>query len=897
MKVRIKSLGLPKAAYGQQVNYGLSLGSGMQGDSSGSLKPKRTIGGVPREEANLEAEGGETVVGQISGDGIVDHMTIKGPRHSNGGVPMNLPDDSFIFSDTKSMKIKDPQILQMFGKTKGSYTPAELAKPYDISKYKAILMDPDTDRLSRNTAEIMIKNVVMKLGALALAQEAKKGFPQGIPEISKPYMEANGISEEDLIPELKAQAEQMQAMQQQQAMQMQQAQGMQQPQMQQQGMPPMMPDGQPAAMPQQGMVPPEQPMMDPRQMMAMQQEQQMMPPQPQQGMPMADSGIIVDGSVNEPIPVRFPMTEEEAARVQSGQNYKNSMFIKDNRIFNDVFRDSSKEQDRTGLGSPTPTVLSRPTQNFTTSEQLEQLRDYRSPISSVARQEAARLQQSPASAAARTISRVLTRNSYGGTPMAAYGMQLGGYDMPFIMGTGGMMRYDGGGETVTLPDGRVVPSTSVEALTYENRGITTSGGKEAAWEETVTEGKERENVKIARGSGSGSAPSSGWEGAICDMIKAGATWEQLTDPDAAEAATGSRKTHLSPNSAQAKAIWERCKGDQSIFEDKVDVKAHHIEAVENPTEGTCVCADTDGNPFPGHTPMSYEEILASGKIEGYTVEQKCQGFKEAFCTETTTELDPPIRPEKMDLMPLPAEISMSRGVADINPTTLDIVPTGERNYLDYRTAAQNDANAREQQIASIKTMPGVSIGQKQAMIAQVNSQDKSASIVTDVYNKNVATANELAKSDEAQAMRTQALQADLDSNYNQAVANAENQRTLNVNAIRDRRQRRRDDMYKMGVMKTSLENAAENYDWMGNFTGGTEVQQASFMRCVNAGNSPAACAEKYLPNASTTNVATNTTTPPAETPAPEPEPTAGTARYGRIVNPYIMASSVYPFNK
>ena len=249
MKVRIKSLGLPKAAYGQQANYGLSLnGSGNAGSMQSNefamksgLKPKRTIGGVPREEANLEAEGGETVVGQISGDGIVDHMTIKGPRHSSGGVPMNLPDDSFIFSDTKSMKIKDPQILQMFGKSKGSYTPAELAKPYDISKYKAILMDPDTDRLSRNTAEIMIKNIVMKLGALALAQEAKKGFPQSIPEIARPYMEANGITEEDLMPELKAQAEQMQAMQQQQAMQMQQAQAMQQPQMQQQGPPQGMP--------------------------------------------------------------------------------------------------------------------------------------------------------------------------------------------------------------------------------------------------------------------------------------------------------------------------------------------------------------------------------------------------------------------------------------------------------------------------------------------------------------------------------------------------------------------------------------------------------------------------------------------------------------------------------
>ena len=174
MKVRIKSLGLSKAAYGQQANYGLSLSSPGSASAIRSsehmmkpgLKPKKTITGVDRDKATLEAEGGETVVGQISGDGIVDHMTIKGPRHSDGGVPLDLPEDSFISSVTKD---------------------------------KTILMDPDTDRLSRNTAEIMIKNIVMKLGALALAQEAKKGFPQGIPEIAKPYMAANGISEEDKL--------------------------------------------------------------------------------------------------------------------------------------------------------------------------------------------------------------------------------------------------------------------------------------------------------------------------------------------------------------------------------------------------------------------------------------------------------------------------------------------------------------------------------------------------------------------------------------------------------------------------------------------------------------------------------------------------------------------------
>ena len=241
MKVRIKKLGkLKSAAYGgQQPDGALDVtpsafgGSDMYSANEG-MQVQKTLTSEPREEANLEAEGGETAFGPISGDTIPDHMVIKGPRHTNGGVPLNLPDDTFIFSDTKKMRINDPAILAMFGKKKkkGGYTPADLAKPYDIQKYKAILMDPKSDEKTVATAQMMIQNYVLKLGALALAQEAKKGFPQGIPEMARPYMEENKISEEDILPQ----------------------------------------EEEPA---------PEEPMMDPQQMMAMQQPQQpMMPPQP-----------------------------------------------------------------------------------------------------------------------------------------------------------------------------------------------------------------------------------------------------------------------------------------------------------------------------------------------------------------------------------------------------------------------------------------------------------------------------------------------------------------------------------------------------------------------------------------------------------------------------------------
>ena len=208
IKVRIKKL--PYAKTGTQVNGALVTdeSSFNNTDSQGymgkkRLKESKYITAVPREEANLEAEGGETVYGDINGDGMPEHKIIKGPRHSSGGVPLSLPDDTFIFSDTKGMLIKDPKILAMFGKggTNKSYTPAEIAKQYDIQKYRKILEDPDTDAIERKTAELMIKKYVIKLGCLALQQESQKGFPQGIPAVAKPCMEARGLTEEDILPD------------------------------------------------------------------------------------------------------------------------------------------------------------------------------------------------------------------------------------------------------------------------------------------------------------------------------------------------------------------------------------------------------------------------------------------------------------------------------------------------------------------------------------------------------------------------------------------------------------------------------------------------------------------------------------------------------------------------
>lgn len=165
------------------------------------MSVRTSLGPVDRDMANIEAEGGETVF-ILNKDGLPAHYNITGARHHSGGVPMNVPPDSFVFSDTASMRIKDPKLQEEFGMpvSKKGYTPAEIAKKYDINKYRKILQDPDSDKLQIATAEQVIANFQLKLGKLALVQEAMKGYPGGIPLIAMPYMAKYNLDPSLFLP-------------------------------------------------------------------------------------------------------------------------------------------------------------------------------------------------------------------------------------------------------------------------------------------------------------------------------------------------------------------------------------------------------------------------------------------------------------------------------------------------------------------------------------------------------------------------------------------------------------------------------------------------------------------------------------------------------------------------
>lgn len=165
------------------------------------VEVRNTLSAVPRDAANLEAEGGETVYIPNKQGGPA-HYNIRGKRHFEGGVALAVPPESFIFSDTRSMRIKDDVLLAEFGlpAKKGGYTPAEIAKKYDMNTYRKILQDPNSDALQVNTAEMVIANYNVKLGKLAMIQESMKGFPGGIATASMPYMAKYNLDPAMFLP-------------------------------------------------------------------------------------------------------------------------------------------------------------------------------------------------------------------------------------------------------------------------------------------------------------------------------------------------------------------------------------------------------------------------------------------------------------------------------------------------------------------------------------------------------------------------------------------------------------------------------------------------------------------------------------------------------------------------
>ena len=311
--IKIKSMGGALRS-GDQKNFGLvshpethTVPVSTTSHFNPFSEVNNTLKSVPRDEATIEAEGGETVLTDLNEDGKFEFYKIVGPRHSGGGVPLNVPPQSFIYSDTREMKFNQDEMLEMGIESKKKLTPAAISKNFELNKFIGMMDDVTSDKIAIDTAEYMTDKNKKKLSQLAFVQEAKKGFEEGVPLAAYPYLKEQGIDpikytqEIEGINEQEAKAKalaQMPLGQREQIMEIERAlKSVQQQDFQQAQQAEQMaiqgpaPQGMPMP-PQQQMMPPQQQMMPPQGMMPPQQEMAappigmpMQPPMAQPAMP------------------------------------------------------------------------------------------------------------------------------------------------------------------------------------------------------------------------------------------------------------------------------------------------------------------------------------------------------------------------------------------------------------------------------------------------------------------------------------------------------------------------------------------------------------------------------------------------------------------------------------
>ena len=124
---------------GDQVDYQLvSSPVKLQGDQVNrdrDVSTRKSLKSVPRDQANIEAEGGETVLTDLNNDGMFGLYNITGPSHDDGGVPMNLPDQSFVFSRDPSLFLSDEELAQFdMTNSKAGKSPAQVSRKFDLNK-------------------------------------------------------------------------------------------------------------------------------------------------------------------------------------------------------------------------------------------------------------------------------------------------------------------------------------------------------------------------------------------------------------------------------------------------------------------------------------------------------------------------------------------------------------------------------------------------------------------------------------------------------------------------------------------------------------------------------------------------------------------------------------------
>ena len=177
----------------------------------------KQIGGMG--EPNVEVEGKEHI--QLP-NGF--SQEIQGKKHSEGGIPINLPQGTKIFSEKLKVPVSflkeaialDPenQMLKSLKLPKtGKVSYADLAKKFETKKYVDLLNSKDADAIQMTTAQLMIQQNNAKLEELFGLQEQNK-----LSGVHGPQVQQNAQQEQQEQEAQEAQQAQMQGEQMEQPM-------------------------------------------------------------------------------------------------------------------------------------------------------------------------------------------------------------------------------------------------------------------------------------------------------------------------------------------------------------------------------------------------------------------------------------------------------------------------------------------------------------------------------------------------------------------------------------------------------------------------------------------------------------------------------------------------------
>lgn len=191
MSIGIKRVYIEENNHTKYDDYGNFKYYNTDSDNTGPVSEgiNDSIKGINREDANLEAELGETL---FDNEKMTLHK-ILGKTHKKGGTPLNLNPGDFIFSNDKSLNInkKEKDLFELkFG---GKITPsAMLKKEVNFKHHNKMINILDNnkifDPIVKNSANLMLTKNLEKIGQIASIQEAKKSFPQGVPDFAENTM-------------------------------------------------------------------------------------------------------------------------------------------------------------------------------------------------------------------------------------------------------------------------------------------------------------------------------------------------------------------------------------------------------------------------------------------------------------------------------------------------------------------------------------------------------------------------------------------------------------------------------------------------------------------------------------------------------------------------------------